>query len=253
MILSLKSTGPDYNRIRTNLQIPWNCEYIEYYVESVNIRDVLVMTDDDEIGFKIHFNDYVEDFEGAITFDNSYHMGFKSKIKPALELDINTNGVHKIMNVNRNSAKQVVITPNVDLMFTNITRLAGFATGMYNVKPNEVLHEGTTYTLEKPIHDFYNKLYLVSKQGKAIQSNIGNEEYTPSIIASIDHPIREGTPIIYNFEMYGKPIKNIVNIDSFKQIELELVDFEYQPVKLMSPMFVTIKVNPCENPRMKLL
>ena len=56
-----------------------------------------------------------------------------------------------------------------------------------------------------------------------------------------------------NFETYGKPIKNVVNIDSFKQIELELVDFQYQPVKLMSPMFITIKIKPCDPPKMRLV
>ena len=100
--------------------------------------------------------------------------------------------------------------------------------------------------------DYSNKLYLVSKQGQSIKSNIGDREYNPSIIANIDHIIRPAVPIIANFEFLGKPIKNIVNIDSFKQIELELVDFQYQPVPLTSPMFVTMKVKPCENPHMRL-
>ena len=125
-------------------------------------------------------------------------------------------------------------------------------TGLYNLPLNQQLANGVATKCDIPILDYANKLYLISKQGQAIQSNLGDAEYTPSVIASIDHVIRYGVPIIQNFETYGKPIKNVVNIDSFKQIELELVDFEYQPVKLMSPMFVTIKVNPCDPHKMTL-
>lgn len=77
-------------------------------------------------------------------------------------------------------------------------------------------------------------------------------EYTPSVIASIDHIIGCNIPIIQNFETFSKPIKNVVNIDSFMQIELELVNFQYQPVKLMSTMFIIIKIKSCEKPKMKL-
>ena len=51
MLLSLQSTRPQYNHIQTNIQIPWNCEYIKYYVESININAILITTDDDVIEF----------------------------------------------------------------------------------------------------------------------------------------------------------------------------------------------------------
>ena len=152
-----------------------------------------------------------------------------------------------------NDIGQLVFTPLEDeFKFTKISHRTGLVTGLYNIKLNEVLPKDVPIVCEKPILDYANKLYLIQKQGQAIQSNIGDIEYTPSVIASIDHVIMDDVPIIQNFETYGKPIKNIVNIDSFKQIELDLVDFQYQPVPLMSPMFVTIKVKPCDNPKMKL-
>ena len=166
-----------------------------------------------------------------------------------LHYDDNNDKFH----IEYNDIGQLVFTPLEDeFNFTKISHHVGLVTGLYNIKINEVLPKNVPIIYERPILDYANKLYLISKQGQAIQSNISDIEYTLSVIAIIDHVIMDDVPIIQNFETYGKPIKNIVNIDSFKQIELDLVDFQYQPVPLMSPMFVTINVKPCDNPKMKL-
>lgn len=244
MLLSLQSTEPQYNHLQTNIQIPWNCEYIKYHVASINTRDILVTTDDDAIEYSWEDAGYGGKCENKyiITHDDIYKI-----------LGYDPNKEKNDVKISFNDAGQLLFTPLVDnFKFTKITHRAGLVTGLYNVKLNEIYPANVSIICEKPITDYANKLYLVSKQGQAIQSNIGDIEYTPSVIASIDHMIGKDIPIMQNFETYGKPIKNIVNIDSFKQIELELVDFQYQPVPLMSPMFITIKVKPCENPKMKL-
>ena len=101
-------------------------------------------------------------------------------------------------------------------------------------------------------HIYLTYQFSITKQGNAVHTNIGSQEYTPSIIASIDTVIRKGLPVIVNFETYGKPIKNRINIDSFHYIELELVDMMLNPVVLLSPMFVSIKVKPCKTPIARL-
>ena len=145
------------------------------------------------------------------------------------------------MTVAVDSTFRLQLQMNLNVHFEKITRLAGLVTGLQHEGCIVFYDAGDTYTFERPVKSLYDKLYLVSKQGQSIQSSVDGKEYTPSVIANIDHLIRDGTPIIY-----------IMNTDSFKQIELELVDFQYQPVKLMSPMFVTIKVNPADSPKMKL-
>lgn len=239
MLLSLQSTGPQYNHLQTNIQIPWNCEYIKYHVASINTRDILISSNDDMIEYEWNGG------RRTCRLDNRYDMS-----NPDILNILQNNGV---LNAAFNNKGQIEITPLVqNFQFTKITHRAGLVTGLYNIKLNEEYPANVSIVCEKPITDYAHKLYLVSKQGQAIQSNIGDVEYTPSVIASIDHIIMDGLPIMMNFETYGKPIKNIVNIDSFKQIELELVDFQYQPVELMSPMFITIKVKPCDPPKMKL-
>ena len=239
MLLSLQSTGPQYNHLQTNIQIPWNCEYIKYHVASINTRDILISSNDDMIEYEWNGG------RRTCRLDNRYDMS-----NPDILNILQNNGV---LNSAFNNKGQIEITPLVqNFQFTKITHRAGLVTGLYNIKLNEEYPANVPIVCEKPITDYAHKLYLVSKQGQAIQSNIGDVEYTPSVIASIDHIIMDGLQIMMNFETYGKPIKNIVNIDSFKQIELELVDFQYQPVELMSPMFITIKVKPCDPPKMKL-
>ena len=238
MLLSLQSIGPHYNHLQTNLQIPWNCEYIKYHVASINTRNILITTDDDCIECEWDDGGY------SIEFENKYELS-RQDILDMLKIDQTE--------VKYNDVGQIEITPRVpNFRFTKITHRAGLVTGLYNIKLNEEIPKDSVIVCEKPIMDYANKLYLISKQGQSIQSNIGEMEYTPSVIASIDHIVTADVPIMMNFETYGKPIKNIINIDSFKQIELELVDFQYQPVPLMSPMFITIKVKACESPKIKL-
>ena len=242
MLLSLQSTGPQYNHLCANIQIPWNCEYIEYYVASINTRHILLTTDDDIFEFECKTSGY------TCYCQNKYLLSNRS-VADMLQYEDNSDK----FDIEYNDIGQLIFTPLVDeFKFTKMSHRVGLVTGLYNIKLNEIYPKDVPIVCERPIRDYANKLYLISKQGQSIQSNIGDIEYTPSVIASIDHVVINDVPIMQNFETYGKPIKNIVNIDSFKQIELDLVDFQYQPVPLMSPMFVTIKVKPCDNPKMKL-
>lgn len=244
MLLSLQSTGPDYNRLQTNINIPWNCEYIKYHVASINTRNVLLTSVEDEVEFE--WNDDRRLYQS----EDKYDLG-RDDIYEALHWDQDNND--QVFGLGFTDSWKTLLTPLVDgFKFTKLSHRLALITGLYNIEVGKVYPRDQTIVGEVPIFDYANKLYLVSKQGQGIQSNIGDREYTPSVIASIDHVIRRGVPIMMNFETYGKPIKNVVNIDSFKQIELELVDFQFQPVKLMSPMFITIKVKPCLNPKMKL-
>lgn len=241
MLLSLQSTGPQYNHLQTNIQIPWNCQYIEYHVASINTRDILITSNDDVIEFEYAGGRHTCECDDSYDIDKEYLAS------------ILHYGDHGCFDTELTLTGRMKFKPLVDgFKFTKISHRLGLVTGLYNVKLNEEYPRDEFVVCERPIIDYANKLYLVSKQGQAIQSNIGDVEYTPSVIASIDHLIGKDIPIMQNFETYGKPIKNIVNIDSFKQIELELVDFQFQPVRLESPMFITIKVKPCENPKMKL-
>ena len=244
MILSLQSIEDknssdaykSYSRIRTNINIPWECNYIKYYVSSLNTKaNILITTKNDVIKF-IDPNDEVH----TITFEDKYYMSENQML-----MYMNSFTDYFTAEI---VSRQIVIKPIMDIQFTELTHRARLVTGLLNVKLNEIYYRNETYTFDIPILDYANKLYLVSKQGQAIQSNIGDMEYTPSVIANVDALIKDNSSFIVTFETYGKPIKNVVNVDSFKMIELELVDFMYQPIILRSPMFITLKVEPDKVP-----
>ena len=244
MILSLQSIEDknssnaykSYSRIRTNVNIPWECNYIKYYVSSLNTKsNILITTKEDVI--KVQDADekcYIVTFEDKYYLSENQMLTYMNSLTTIVDVRI----------VNR----RMTITPKIDIKFMEISHRARLITGLLNVKLNEIYKAGTEYICDIPILDYANKLYLISKQGQSIQSNIGDREYTPSVIANVDAVIKDGSPLIITFETYGKPIKNVVNVDSFKMIELELVDFMYHPIVLCSPMFVTLKIEPDKVP-----
>ena len=246
MLLSIQSiedknevdSRKSYSRIRTNVNIPWECQYIKYHVSSLNTKaNILITTTED----KVVIEDDDKNYEAV--FEDKYSLSETNMLTYLSALSILTVSI-----VN----KRLTITPSKDFKFVVLTHRARLVTGLLSAKLNQEYKAGQQYVFDIPILDYANKLYLVSKQGTSIQSNIGDREYTPSVIANVDTFIRDGIPLIVNFETYGTPIKSVVNIDSFKMIELELVDFMYHPIILSSPMFVTMKIKPVKVPMMRL-
>ena len=93
-----------------------------------------------------------------------------------------------------------------------------------------------------PITNYANKLYLVSLQGQAIHASKEGMEYTPSVACSIDTFIKPGLPLIKDFDM--NPIKTVIQAADLSRSSMTLVDFQFEPVVLLSPLFVTLKIKP---------
>ena len=247
MLLSLQSiedkhstdSHKTYSRIRANIQIPWECNYIKYHVSSLNTKaNILITTNEDKIA--------IVDSDGKpndVKFQDQYYMYESQLLFYLSSIPIFT----EVEIVNRH----LTIKSNKNFKFTELSHRARLVTGLLNVKLNEEYEANVIHTFDIPILDYANKLYLVSKQGQSIQSNIGDQEYTPSIIGNVDAFIKDGNALFVNFDSMAKPIENVVNVDSFKMIELELVDFMYQPIVLRSPMFVTMRVDPYKTPHVE--
>ena len=69
MILSLQSNPTDYSRLKANINIPWKCHYVNYYVSVVNTKaNILITTTDDYIKFETSTSD-----EQTIEFANKWY------------------------------------------------------------------------------------------------------------------------------------------------------------------------------------
>lgn len=233
MICTIKSNdSKNYNIVSFNIDIPWKCSYIKYYVSSINtIGNILLTTDED-------FIIYNDGKNHIIKFENKFNYNI-NEIKNIL------NNI-SVFEVNIKDRK-LTIKPTKNVVIESISHRAALITGFYNTKFPLQLKSGIEYVIEDiPIFQ-HTKLYLISLQGQAVYSNIGDQEYTPSVIANIDTMIIDNKPFIYNFEQQGKPIKIKTNTDSLKYLEMRLVDFMYKPIILKSPLFINVKIKPAKN------
>lgn len=254
MICSIKSIDPEkYNTVSFNIDIPWKSRYVKYYVSSINtLSNILLTTDTDYILFK-----YIER-KNKPTIE-SIKIQFQNKFKYSIDelvkyLNENQTLLYKgvqTLNFSINENKTITINnSDNDMVVMSCTPRIKNLLGLYNTNIDSIVISKSYSISDIPILQ-HTKFYLVSLQGQAVQSNIGDKEYTPSIIGNIDTITLDGKPFIYNFEKEGKPLKIKTYTDSLKYLELSLVDFMYQPVVLKSPLFITLKVKPAKDADIK--
>lgn len=248
MLYSIQSINPnDYSTVSLNLNIPWKCSYVKYYVSSLNTKaNILMTTDKDYLLFESSKDLIKIEFKDMYSYSLNYLVNYLNACQ----------NVIVFKNINN---RTISLTSTEDITFIEGTHRAKLITGLYNITNNEsdtkkifsCIKDTEEFVPDLPILDLANKLYLVSLQGNAIGSQIGDKEYTPSVIATIDTMIMDNEPLIYNFERDGKPIKIKCNTDSLKYIEMRLVDFMYQPIILKSPLFITLKIKPSTDANVK--
>ena len=237
MICSVQSRDPKkYNTASINLDIPWKCRYIKWWVSAINTQsNILLSTDQDYIKYQV--DDEVITFE----FENKFTYSLNS-----LQKFLNTDTP---MNFEINNERTFTMTPGVkgDVDIIGISHRAALLTGLYNAKLPIRVYYGEKYVIQDLPVIQHNKFYLVSLQGNPMYSSVGEYEYTPSVIGNIDTIALDGRPFIHNFDLESKPIKIKTYTDSLKYLEMTLVDFMYQPVELKNPLFITVKIQPAKD------
>lgn len=245
MLLSIHSSNQnDYGFVKANINIPWKCSYIKYFVSAINTKaNIMLTTTDDSIEYSINetgkpihipFEDrYTYNINELVKYLNQHQMDEENNCldPPPLTFEYNTN-------------RTLSIKASKDVTIKSVTHRGQLVTGLFHTTFPITLTANSSYVIK-------DKLYLTSLQGNAVYSSIGDQEYTPSVIATIDTMIIDNAPIIINFEQMSKPIKIKTNTDSLKYLEMRLVDFQYQPVILKSPLFVTLKIKPSYDPDVK--
>ena len=234
MLYSIQSKPNDYSVVSTNIDIPWKCSYVKYYVSSINTKStILILTPDDYLEFIVGTEKVRFEFENV-------YMTYLSKVIE--KINEKTNKYNIYFNVKK--SKILSVESHKDLKFVGGSHRAKLVTGLYNCKSFECEANKETEMPDLPIVDYANKLYLISLQGgTAAHSRIGDEEYTPSILANIDTLILDWEPILVNYDQ-SKPIKIKCFSESLKYIEMRLVDFMFEPIVLKSPLFITLKIKP---------
>ena len=234
MILSLQSNSTEYSTLKANVNIPWKCSYVMYHVSSINTKaNILITTVEDFIKF---------DHTGQLQIQT---IPFENKWVYTNNDVLDVFKCQNVFTVEFNELRTLTFKTTFDTVtIHDMSHRAKLITGLYNVKLPITFSKDSPYVIpDMPITDYANKLYLVSLQGQAVFSSKDGTDYTPSIMTSIDTFIKDSKPILVNYDD-KKPIKIKINTDGLKYLEMQLVDFQYYPVPIMSPIFVTIKVKP---------
>ena len=236
MIYSLSSSDPQhYETINVNINIPWKCEQVKYYVSNINtVANFLLTTNEDFFIMVIDGEQYKFNFKNKTDYESSLINDLKNLFTRHTE----TNTV----TVDKNEHGNLKFTHNKDFQITEATHRAKLLLGLYHTTL-PVSSTNNTYTfLSPPITNYANKLYLVSLQGQAIHASKEGKEYTPSVACSIDTFIKSGLPLIKDFDL--NPIKTVTQAADLSRSSMTLVDFQFEPVVLLSPLFVTLKIKP---------
>jgi hypothetical protein len=174
--------------------------------------------------------------QGQMLEDTTYHMDVieSDLMRPILEFSFVSS-----------TTTDPNVEPDTDTLpfrFTNMSHRAKLVTGFYDTEfPYPATgFENKVKSPSAPFGCYGNLLYLTSKQANQIHS------------ANVQHPgvlLRIHEFFKYNLQLIVKPRKEDRDIvigdgTSLRQIDIQLVDRWFQPVKLLNPMVVTIKMKP---------
>ena len=236
MIYSLSSSNPEhYETIEVNINIPWKCEQVKYYVSNVNTMSNFLLTTEEDFllifmegeEYRINFSSRT-DYESSLIEDLKKLFGCYEKTE-TVEIEKNEHGNLKF-------------TLDKDFQIIDASHRVKLLLGLYHTTLPVSSTDKVYACPSPPITNYANKLYLVSLQGQAIHSTKEGMEYTPSVSCSIDTFIKPGLPLIKDFDL--NPIKTVIQASDLSRSSMTLVDFQFEPVVLLSPLFVTLKIKP---------
>ena len=236
MIYSLSSSVPEhYETINVNINIPWKCEQVKYYVSNVNtMSNFLITTEEDFLLIVMEGEEYnisftnKTDYESSLISDLKELFGCYEKTKTAV--------------IEKNEQGNLKFTLDKDFQIKDASHRVKLLLGLYHTALPVSSTDKVYVCLSPPITNYANKLYLVSLQGQAIHATKEGMEYTPSVTCSIDTFIKPGLPLIKDFDI--NPIKTVIQAADLSRSSMTLVDFQFEPVVLLSPLFVTLKIKP---------
>ena len=235
MIYSLTSTNPaHYETIDVQILIPWKCEQVKYYVSNINTTsNFLLSTEEDYFSIALNGSPEIKVYFQNVTDYESTLIEELNKLFTRAMIDLQAE---------RTDTGFLKLKSNTPFSITSATHRAKLLLGLYHTELPVSSSNNELVTPSPPITNYANKLYLVSLQGQAIHTVKNGMEYTPSIACSIDSFVKSGLPLIKDFNI--NPIKTVINVADLYRSSMTLVDFQFEPVVLLSPLFVTLKIKP---------
>lgn len=126
MLVSIQSTNAnEYNKVSVNLDIPWTCRYVKYFVSSIStMSNIMICTTDDYFE-----TNYTKTFQPLLSKHNFPKDKFSYTIKE-LENDLNEMSWFK-WEYNKDTRTFKIIATS-RLVMKSISHRAALLTGLYN-------------------------------------------------------------------------------------------------------------------------
>lgn len=239
-LVHLVSTNSDnYGTVKFTSSISKSNSPVMYRINSLSfIANFSITTSDDYLVIECQ-NQTV-----TIMFPDKGRYNIKVDLKnlftenniDSYDFDINDRGQLVITNANSFSIKDAS---------HNVKMLLGLyhATLPINSSRPKITQSGTKAELimpSIPYASYGNVLYLTARTDMicSVNNNEGNEE-SLSIAYKTNEILYPGFPVMCKIPNQW----SIINSSQLNQLEFTLVDFQFHPVKLHSPLYITLELN----------
>ena len=241
MLVHLVSTDPNnYGTIKfTSSSISKINNSIMYRINSVSfISNFSITTNNDYLIIKIGTNNHRIEFQDKGRYDIIYDLN-----------NILSNEIEGF-NISINDRGLLVLTYAEEFSIIEATHNVKLLLGLYhsNLPLNSSRPKIISLTLTQceltlpsiPYRNYGNVLYLTARTDMicSVNNKEGNEE-SLSIAYKTNEILYPGYPVMCKIPSQW----SIINSSQFNQLEFTLVDFQFQPVKLHSPLYITIELN----------
>ena len=223
------TNAEEYDVIRTNLQVPYS-SVCRLQVNNLTTKaSFIVLAKDDYIvinGDKYTINDDYGEVSTE-TFAMILNELFDESIKIEATID---------------NVKRLILTSNESFTINDMSYNTKMVSGFYNDSfPIKSIYNGSIhyamaqsagYSMLTPI------LYLVSNLGSKCYDNIDKNYCNHKILMSVSNSFSANYGIINGNAEFA----SIISSNALSDIEFKLVDANKQPIRLLTPMYLSVHV-----------
>ena len=224
----------EYDTIRTNLQVPYG-DLCSIRVNNLTTKASFVVLGKDDY---ITINDrkfMIDDDYGEVSTE-TFAMILNTLFEGKIEIEANVDNVKRLLLMSKEEF-------TVNDMSYNTKMVSGFYNDSFPIKSslrNEVhyvMAQSAGYSMLTPI------LYLVSKLGSRCYDNVDWNYGNHRVLMRVSNSFTANYPIING----NAEFVSIVSANALSDIEFKLVDANKHPIRLLTPMYLSIQVESIES------
>lgn len=228
-IYSEISKDPEnYNIVEFHPKLPCYSDRFKWYISSINtFANFLVTTTDDFL----EFNDETYYFENRCEYDIAEIPIYLTKLinDENFKIYISSDNLLCIESLSKN------VKPKITNASNRVKMLLGLENMNFPLIDSKIIIAKTS-----PKTMFGNILYLRSFQGYSLETTKDDKNLDINICYRINTFLKSGLPIIIN----KKQDVLETNYENILKIKIELVDKNFEPIILKSPLKIDLVIKP---------